>query len=223
MAASAAFALDPMHDVRYTLGPEILIPNEFTASGGFYTRFEEDLTLPFAIKVGLNEEWEIGSKLSLGTYDKLESVQGFLDVGAKYRFTSYSAFQADLMLGINNDKGGALALTYTRAQRYTRNFSMLFEGRTGFFEPVTGEDGWVKLSGSLYPQFQVGESVRFRVGAVSSGSLGNLGGDFMVELLPQKEGGLPQGFSILAEVAVGILQDDNNDDTRLGMYVTTGI
>jgi len=221
--ATASSALDRLYDVRYTFGPEILVPDEFTGGGGFYTRFEEDLTLPLALKIGVNEDWEVGAKLSLGTYDKLETVQGFIDLGAKFRFTSYSAFQVDALLGLNNSDGGALAFSYTRAHRYTRNFSMMFEGRAGFFDAVTGEDGWVKLAGGLYPQFQMVESVRFRIGAVSSGSLGNLNDDFMVDLVPQMELGIGKGLKLQTEVAIGILQDDNNDDVRFGMYLTTGL
>lgn len=223
LLASSALALDPLYDVRYTFGPEILVPDEFTAGGGFFTRFEEDISLPLNVKIGIDEFWEFGAKLTPGTQDKLESVQSYIDLGVKYRFTSYSAFQADAMLGVNNDRGGALALTYTRAQRYTRNVSMLFEGRTGFFDAATGEDGWVKLAGGLYPQFQVGNAVRFRIGAISSGSLGHLSDDFMLDLMPQVEVGIGKGLKVQAEVAVGILQDDNNDNTRFGMYLTTGI
>lgn len=221
--ASSASALNRIHDMRYTFGPEILVPNEFTAGGGFYTQFEEDMTLPMALKIGINDQWEMGSKLSLATYDKLESAQGFIDLGAKFLFTSYSAFQADVMLGLNNSDGGALVLSYTRAHRYTRNVSVLFEGRTGFFDAATGEDGWVMLVGGVHPQFQVGDAVRFRIGAVSSGSIGDLREDFMLDLLPQVEIGLRNGIKLQAEVAVGILQEDNNDNTRFGMYLVTGL
>lgn len=223
IAVNSALALDRMYDVRYTFGPEILVPENFSAGGGFFTQFEEDLTVPFNLQVGVNEFWEVGAKLSMATYDKLETVQGFLDLGAKYRFTSYSAFQADAMLGLNNEDGGALVLTYTRAHRYTKNVSILFEGRSGFFDAVTGADGYVKLAGGVYPQFQVGDAIRFSIGAVGSGSVGNLQDDFMVDLLPRLEIGLRQGLMLQAETAIGILQDDNNDRTRFGMHIVTGL
>ena len=218
-----AFALDPIYDMRYTTGPEILVPNEFTASGGFYTQFEEDLTLPLSLKIGINELWEMGAKLSLGTYDKLESVQGFLDLGAKFRFTSYSALQADLQLGLNNDNGGALVLSYTRAHRYTKNVSILFENRAGFFEAVTGPDGWIKLVGGVHPQFSLNEAVRFRIGAVTSGSLGQLNEDFMLDLVPQASFGLRAGLTLQIEAAIGILQSENNDNARFGMNLVAAL
>ncbi|MCL2100455.1 MAG: hypothetical protein FWH22_01935, partial [Fibromonadales bacterium] len=50
-AFSVSHALDPMYDYRYTLGPEILVPDAFHIGAGGYTRRNEDLKFVFNTQI----------------------------------------------------------------------------------------------------------------------------------------------------------------------------
>jgi len=63
------YALDPMYEYRYTLGPEILVPDAFHVGAGFYTRRNADGRLILNTQVGLADEFEVGLKWLAGTKD----------------------------------------------------------------------------------------------------------------------------------------------------------
>jgi hypothetical protein len=223
--APAAFALDLLYDVRYSQGPEILVPTAFHGGVGFNTRWEDDGVFPVNVQIGINEKWEAGAKVILGwpytTASKAEPFRAFLDVGGKYAITPYSALQVDAWIGLNNSEGGGFVLGYTKLEQYTKNFSLLSEARLGVLDAVAGDSGWVKPMIGFYPNFQVAEFLRFYIGGVVSGSVGNLTEDFSFDLMPRAEVGFSR-FRLLAEVSIGILLKNNNKN-RISLFGTVDL
>lgn len=220
LLAVCASALDRLWDTRYTFGPEFMVRDRFTVGTGFYTAFIEDGTLPMNAQVAINDYWEFGGKIFFTTNDKLETINAFGDIGAKYRIREYATVEADLLFGLNNNEGGGLVLSYAQLQKLSKNFSNLIEGRIGFFDAVAGEDGYAKLGIGLTPELQLRNSVRAMMGVEGSGSFGNLTDDFMIDLVPRIEVGLLPYLRILGELAIGIMQEKNNNNVRAGFYLT---
>lgn len=216
-------ALDRFWDARYTFGPEFMVKDRFTLGAGFYTEYQEDASFPLNIQIALSDYWEVGGKLFFTTYEKLESIYAYIDVGAKYRFQPNSTLQMDILMGLNHDNGGALSFTYNNLQVITKNFSTLYEARIGLFDGVAGSDGWVKFSGAVFPQVRLGNPIRATIGIVSSGSVGNLSDDFMIDLLPRLDIGILSYLTLTGELAIGVLQSKNNDKVRLAFYAACQI
>jgi hypothetical protein len=197
-----------------------MVQDRFSVGAGYHTACIEDGTIPINTQIAINDYWEFGGKIFFTTNDKLETIQTFMDGGVKYRLREYATLEADFLFGINNNEGGGLVFSYAQLQRLSKNFSNLLEGRIGFFDAVTGEGGYAKLGVGVTPQLMLGHSVRAMIGVESSGSLGNLTDDFMIDLVPRIEIGLLPYLRVLGELAIGILQERNNDNVRAGFYVT---
>ena len=60
------------------------------------------------------------------------------------------------------------------------------------------------------------------MGSESSGSFGNMKQDFMVDLVPRVQMGILPNLQVMGEIAIGILQDKNNDRVRVGAYTIMG-
>ncbi len=75
----------------------------------------------------------------------------------------------------------------------------------------------------MIPQFQLGKPIRASIGVLTSGSVGEISRDFMLDLLPRLEVGILSHLTVSGEVAIGILQSDNNDKVRLSFYVSCQI
>ena len=220
LLAVYASALDRLWDTRYTFGPEFMVQDRFTVGAGFYTAYIEDGTLPINAQVAINDYWEFGGKIFSTTNDKLETINTFADIGAKYRIREYGTLEADFLLGLNNSEGGGLVISYAQLQKLSKNFSNLIEGRIGFFDAVAGKDGYAKLGIGLTPELRLGNSVRAMMGVEGSGSFGNLTDDFMIDLVPRIEVGLLPNLRVLGELAIGIMQEKNNNNVRTGFYIT---
>jgi len=192
--------------------------DRISVGGGFYTNYQEDGFVPINAQLALNDYWEIGGKLLFDTEDNLESVQTYLDLGAKYRVLEYSTLEADILVGLDNNRGGGLVFSYAHFQPLSKIFSNLFEARIGFLDRVAGEGGYAKIALGVTPQFYFGKSVHAMIGVESSGSLGNLSDDFMMDIVPRLEVGILPYFHIMGELAIGILQEKNNNNVRTGIY-----
>lgn len=215
-----AFALHPIYDMRYTTGPEIFKADEGHVGGGFHTRYETDITFPLFLKFGLDERWEVGSRLDFQTDDYFAQRLLFADLGVKMRLNSYTALQADVFLGINNDRGGAINFGYVTARRHNRLISALYEARVGFFEAVTGPGGIATVQIGAYPQSDLGERVRMRIGLIASNTVGHFADQFRFDLLPSLFFRPIAPLKIQADFAIGII---GHEGYRLGIYATTPI
>lgn len=216
--AACACALDRIWDTRYTFGPEFPAEDRFSVGTGFYTTYNEDGTIPTNIQIGINDQWEMGGKIFFSTHDKLESVQAFADVGAKYKFQELSTVGADFLVGVNNGEGGGVVFSYMRKQPLSDNFSNIVEGRAGFFHAVAGKGGYMKLALGATPQLYLGTFIHAMMGVEASGSIGNIKEDFMVDIVPRIEVNVKPYLHFTGELAIGILQGKNNDNTRAGIY-----
>ncbi len=218
LGAVSSFALDRIWDARYTFGPEFLTRDRFSAGGGFYTNYEEDGYLPLNIQVAINDFWEIGGKLLFETEDDLESVQTYVDVGAKYRVFEYSTVGADFLIGVGNHRGAGLVFSYATLQPLSRIFSTLYEARIGFLDRVVSDGGLATIAFGATPEFKFTEALLAMIGIEASGSLGNIMDDFMVDIVPRVQIGVLPYFHVAAEISIGILQEKNNDRIRTGIY-----
>lgn len=218
LGAVSSFALDRIWDARYTFGPEFLTRDRFSAGGGFYTNYEEDGYLPLNIQVAINDFWEIGGKLLFETEDDLESVQTYVDVGAKYRVFEYSTVGADFLIGVGNHRGAGLVFSYATLQPLSRIFSTLYEARIGFLDRVVSNGGLATIAFGATPEFKFTEALLAMIGIEASGSLGNIMDDFMVDIVPRVQIGVLPYFHVAAEISIGILQEKNNDRIRTGIY-----
>lgn len=218
LGAVSSFALDRIWDARYTFGPEFLTRDRFSAGGGFYTNYEEDGYLPLNIQVAINDFWEIGGKLLFETEDDLESVQTYVDVGAKYRIFEYSTVGADFLIGVGNHRGAGLVFSYATLQPLSRIFSTLYEARIGFLDRVVSDGGLATIAFGATPEFKFTEALLAMIGIEASGSLGNIMDDFMVDIVPRVQIGVLPYFHVAAEISIGILQEKNNDRIRTGIY-----
>lgn len=216
--AASASALDRIWDARYTFGPEFLAKDRISVGGGFYTNFEEDGYLPLNVQLAINDYIEIGGKLLFDTEDDLESVQAYVDLGAKYRLFEYSTIGIDYLVGVGNHRGSGLVFSYMKLQPLSRIFSTLYEARLGFLHRIVSDGGLSEFAFGITPRFKFTEAIVTMIGVETSGSLGNIVDDFMVDIVPRVQIGILPYFHVTGEIAIGILQEKNNDRVRLGGY-----
>jgi len=223
LAFNISYALDAMYDYRYTLGPEILVPDAFFVSAGGWTRYTNDLYLATNIQLGLTDRFEIGAKLMRG-YEKRHYSPFLVDLGTKFAISRNLAIQADLPFALNEDRdlGGVLSLT--QFDGYTKNVSFIYEGRLGFGS-AAGEDRYVKPSLAFFPYFQIGDSFRLSVGTLCSFGLGKYDyfkEDFMLDIMPRVEFGIFH-IRFMGEVSIEILTWDAKKQNRYALFATTDI
>jgi hypothetical protein len=229
-AFSAAYALDPMYNYRYTLGPEILIPDVFQTGAGFWTHYNADGVIGLNVQLGVLDVFEIGAKYMAGTNERWILTKGrhsesfnthIVDVGAKYAVTPNVSLQVDVPMAINRnwDWGGVVSLT--SGDGYTKNIFFIYEGRLGF-GGASGPDNHVKASGAFAPYFHIGNAFRLSVCTIASFSFQDIKDDFMVDMMPRVEAGF-KSFRIMGEVSLGILTWKAERYNRYAAFVVSDI
>jgi len=209
--ATCGWSLDGMHDIRYNLKPEILTPEQSEVSGGFQSRWKADGQFIGAVKFGINDRFEVGSKLTFDTENRFGDMYMLLDLGMKFAINSGTTLQTDALFGINNNRGGGLVLTYSKAATYTNRFSAIYEGRVGMFGSRIGiydsvSSGNVAiLEGGVYPQMHVADPLNLRVGLQASTSLRHPIDQFQIDLLPGMIINVRNNLQIFGECAVDII------------------
>lgn len=231
-AFGISHALDPMYDYRYTLGPEIMVPDAFHVGSGAFTRYNDDLTLVFNSQIGITDKLEIGLKFLLGTNDnwvidkKIKphdpwNIVPLIDFGTKYAISRHLSLQADIPVALNEDKGWGGVISLSQWDGYTKNVSFLFEGRLGF-GGAAGKDSYVKPSAAFFPNFQIWDSFRLSIGTICSFSFGRFKDDVMLDILPKLEAGFAW-FRLQGEVSVGILTRDAEKYNRFALFVVKDV
>jgi hypothetical protein len=237
----AVYALDPMYDYRYTLGPEILVPDAFHAGGGAFTHLNEDLTFIFNFQLGLTDKFEIGAKFMPGTdqrwiirkktpYNPNDKTTRWhrnhryylIDAGAKYAISRHLSLQADVPVALNQDRDWGGVLSLSQWDGYTKNVSFLFEGRLGFGGAAGEEDSYAKPALAFVPYFQIGESFRLSIGTIGSFSFGHFKDDVMLDILPRLELGLAW-FRLMGEVSIGILTWKAEKHNRFALFIVSDV
>ena len=217
-----AFALDRIWNMRYTLGPDARPSPKFAAGVGLRSDFGDNVLFPINIMGALNKEWELGAKVDMYTYNKLDNMEASIDLGGRYRIGAGRFIEIDGYFGLNRNNGSALVITYGKDVYIASNFSNFYEARAGFLEGVTGEDGYVKFELGTIPTLHFGHSVLCMIEITSSGSAGNLKDDFMVDIIPKLEVAFG-GTRVRLEFDIGIMQEENNDQKSIGLYVQTAL
>lgn len=214
-----SFALDRMWNMRYTYGPDARPSPKFAAGVGMRSNFGDNVLFPINIMGQLAKDWDVGAKVDVYTYNELENVVASVDLGGRMRFGG-AFLEVDGYFGLNRDNGNALVVTYGKENYIAKNFSNTFETRAGFFDGVTGPDGIVKLGMGIMPTLHFGKSFLCMIEITSSGSIGEIKDDFMVDILPKIELGFGS-TRIKVEFDIGILQETNNDQKSIALYILT--
>jgi len=223
LAFNFSYALDPMYDYRYTLGPEIVVPDAFIWGVGGWTRYNNDLSLMTNIQIGLTDRFEIGTKI-IGDFRKWYLNSSLVDIGAKFAISRNLSIQADVPFAINSksDWGGVLSIS--QWDGYTKNVSFIHEGRLGFLG-AAGNNRYAKISYAYFPYFQIGNAFRLSVGALFSSSVGSYDyskKDAMCDIMPRVEFGIFH-LRFMGEVSIGILTWEAEKRNRYALFITTDI
>ncbi|OWV26076.1 hypothetical protein B7988_07100 [Fibrobacter sp. UWB1] len=217
-----AFALDRIWNMRYTLGPDARPSPKFAAGLGLRSDFGSNVLFPVNILGALNKEWELGAKVDMYTYNQMDNMEASIDIGGRYRMGAGRFVELDGYFGLNRNNGSAMVLTYGKEVYIASSFSNTYEARAGFFDGVTGDDGYVKFAFGTIPTLHFGRSFLCMIEITSSGSVGHFRDDFMVDIIPKME--LAFGSTrVRLEFDIGVLQDDNNDQKSIGLYVQTAL
>ena len=222
LCAQEVFALDRIWNMRYTFGPDARPSPKIATGVGLRSDFGSNVLFPVNIMGSLSRDWDLGVKVDMYTYNKLDNVEASVDFGGRYRLGSGSFVELDGYFGLNRNNGSALVLTYGKEHYIAKNFSNAYEARAGFLDGVTGEDGYVKFSLGTMPTLHFGRSFLCMIEITSSGSAGHLKDDFMVDIIPKME--MAFGATrVRVEFDIGVMQDDNNDQKSIALYVMTAL
>ncbi|MCQ2055010.1 MAG: hypothetical protein MJY82_06930 [Fibrobacter sp.] len=217
-----AFALDPIWRMRYTFGPENKPAPKFGVGVGINSDFGDNVLIPVNIMSSISSEIDLGAKLDVFTYNKMDHTQLSVDVGGRYKISRGSFLELDGYFGLNRNNGSAVILTYASEQFIAKAFSNFYEMRAGFLDGVTGEDGYVKFSLGMTPTLYFGSAFRTMIEVNMSGSAGHLKDDFMTDIIPKLE--LNFGHTrVRLDFDIGIMQEKNNDQKTIALYVMTAL
>jgi len=219
LALNLSYALDQMYDYRYTLGPEIVVPDAFFVGlGGAWTYNTKNLYLMSNLQIGITDRFEVGAKL-------ITVRSSLIDLGAKFAISRNLALQADFPFALNqeSDLGGVLSLS--QWDGYTKNVSFIYEGRLGFGS-AAGDGRYVKPALAFYPYFLIGNAFRLSVGTLCSFGIGSQSDyfkeDFMMDIMPRVEFGIFH-LRFMGEVSIGILTWEAEKRNRYALFITTDI
>ena len=165
---------------------------------------------------------ELGAKVDMYTYNQLDDIEASVDFGGRYRMGAGRYVELDGYFGLNRNNGSALVLTYGKDVYLAKSFSNSYEARAGFLDGVTGEDGYVKFAVGTTPTLHFGNRFLCMIEITSSGSVGHVKDDFMVDIIPKME--LSFGATrVRLEFDIGIMKEENNDQKSIALYVMTAL
>ena len=144
--ATSVYAVDPMWDIRYTLGPDTRPSPRWGIGVGAVSNYGSNILFPVNLTTALSKEWNIGGKLNVRSKDKFDEVIVTLDIGGRYLINDNNFLELDGFFGLNRNNSTAIVLTYGNEQFISRNFANFYEIRAGVLEGVTGENGYVKFA-----------------------------------------------------------------------------
>ena len=220
--ATSSFALDHFWDMRYNFGPESRPSPKMGIGLGIRSPFNSDVLFPINFTTRLNKNFDVGAKLDINTYNKLEETRTALDLGVRYRYKPSSYIAFDGYLDLRETIQSALAFTIGTQQFIAKCFANYYELRAGFLDGATGKDGYVKFSASMIPTLVFGQVLRMFLEVTSSASVGNLKEDFMVDIIPKIELTFG-GTHVRIDFDVGVMQEKNNDRKTIALYVMTAL
>ncbi len=217
-----AFALDPIWDMRYTLGPDSHKAPKFGVGLGLRSDFGSNVLFPVNILGSISNEFDIGAKLDVQSYDEMDHTKLSIDLGGRYRLGPSNFIELDGYFGLNRNNGSALIVTYGTEQYIAKSFSNFYELRAGFLDGVTGKDGYVKFATAMTPTLHFGQTLLVMMEINMSESIGHLQDDFMIDIIPKLELNLGAARARL-EFDIGVMQEKNNDQKSIALYVMTAL
>lgn len=223
--ATNAFALDHMWDMRYTFGPESRPSPKIGIGTGIRTPFNSNVLFPLNFTTRLNKQFDVGAKLDINTYDRLNETKTALDLGVRYRYKPSSFIALDGYLDLSEVGQSAIVFTIGTQLFIAKCFANYYELRAGFLDGATeyhGKNGYVKFSGAMIPTLVFGKMFRIFLEINSSASVGNLREDFMVDIIPKIELTFG-GTHVRIDFDVGVMQEKNNDVKTIALYVMTAL
>ena len=224
--ATSSFALDHFWDMRYNFGPESRPSPKIGGGIGIRSPFNSNVLFPINFTTRLNKEFDVGAKLDINTYNKLDEIHTALDLGVRYRYRPSSFIAFDGYLNLSETSQSALAFTIGTQQFIAKCFANYYELRAGFLEGAVGkkgdQSGYVKFSSSMIPTLVFGQVLRMFLEVTASGSIGLLKDDFMVDIIPKIELTFG-GTHVRIDFDVGVMQEKNNDVKTIGLYVMTAL
>ena len=220
--AVKAFALDPIWRMHYTFGPDSKPAPKYGVGAGVSSDFSDNYLVPVSILGSVSNEFDIGVKLDAFTYDEMDHTQISVDAGGRYRLSSGQFIELDGYFGLNRNNGSAIVITYASEQFIAKSFSNFYEIRAGFLDGVTGEDGYVKFATGMTPTLYFSKMFRTMIEVTMSESIGNLRDDFMIDILPKFELEFSR-FRVRLDFDIGIMQEKNNDQKTIALYVMTAL
>ena len=220
--ATSSFALDHFWDMRYNFGPESRPSPKMGIGLGIRSPFNSDVLFPINFTTRLNKNFDVGAKLDINTYNRLEETRTALDLGVRYRYKPSSYIAFDGYLDLSETSQSALAFTIGTQQFIAKCFANYYELRAGFLDGATGKDGYAKFSASMIPTIVFGQVLRMFLEVTSSASIGNLKDDFMVDIIPKMELTFG-GTHVRIDFDVGVMQEKNNDRKTIALYVMTAL
>ena len=220
--ATSSFALDHFWDMRYTFGPESRPSPKIGVGLGIRSAFNSDVLFPLNFTTRLNKQFDVGAKLDINTYNKLDQIHSAIDLGTRYRFKPSSFLAFDGYLDLSDINASAIAFTLGTQQFIAKCFANYYELRAGFLDGATGKDGYVKFSGAMIPTLVFGQVFRMFLEVNTSFSIGNLRDDFMIDIIPKMELTFG-GTHVRIDFDVGVMQEKNNDVKTIALYVMTAL
>ena len=213
-----AFAVDHMWDIRYTFGPDTRPSPKWAIGIGAMNNYGSDLLFPVNFTTALSTEWNIAAKVNVKSIDMFEHVIVSLDIGGRYLINENNFIELDGNFGLNRNNSTAVVVTLGNEQFISTNFANFYEFRAGFLQGVAGENGYVKLSGSITPTLYFTSFFRTFIEINLSGSVGNIKEDFMIDIIPKLELNLGS-FRLRLDFDIGVMQEKNNDVQTIALYV----
>ena len=220
-----SFALDHLWDMRYTFGPESRPSPKIGVGTGIRSAFNSDVLFPLNFTTRLNKQFDVGAKLDINTYDKLNEIKTALDLGVRYRYKPSSFIAFDGYLDLSDVSASAIVFTIGTQQFIAKCFANYYELRAGFLDGATeykGKNGYVKFAGAMIPTLVFGQMFRIFLEINSSASVGNLKEDFMIDIIPKIELTFG-GTHVRVDFDVGVMQEKNNDVKTIALYVMTAL
>lgn len=218
LVASNTFAVDRIWNMRYTFGPDSRPSPKLAGGLGIQNNFGDQVLIPINVMGQIARDWDIGAKLDIFTYNRLDNVRASVDIGSRFRLGNAGFVEVDGYIGLNRTNSSAVVVTYGKEHFVSKNFSNYYEGRVGFLDGAAPNDGWAKLAVGTTPTLRFGKMFQFMIEINASTSLGHISRDFMTDIIPKAEISVG-GTRVRLDLDIGILQEGNNNQQTIALYV----
>ena len=151
------WALNGTHEARYTLFPQPWEKHRTEFGVGALTHFDSDFNIPLWAIFGVNNSFEIGTRINLDSRGQKFSfekahVQG--DLGITLHLRNGDLVQADLLFGIGSGGGEGVNVSYTTWEGLSKKLKAALQLQFSFFSGLVGDQVTVVEAG-FYPTYRL--------------------------------------------------------------------